>query len=181
MKYQYKKRASKLLILSTALLIMSHGMTSADGMLGTQSESEFKVSVALQDAPKQISISGLSDIMIDKTIGDELSENKEVRACVFLPEGGTYSVEVDAGALVSNSQHYSYKIELSQTKLGAPTLLLPVDSSSAQGEQFGFFGSTVEGCELQPKLIVNIIDVGNDSITSAFTAEAVVKFIVKPE
>ena len=172
----------KLYTLSLGFLLIDQSATLADGVLGPQSDTSFNVSVEVSEAPTLISISGLTDIMIDKIIGEGPDEEQEMQACVYMTDGDTYSVEIVADALVSGSQHYPYKIKLSQSNvISAPELLLDVGASAASDEQFGFEGSNVEGCLQRPKLTVSVIDVGSNSIGEAFSAQAVVRLTVKPE
>lgn len=182
MKSIIRTDLSKLYVLSLGFLLIDQGATFADGVLGTQSDTSFNVSVEVSEAPTLISITGLSDIMIDKIIGEGAGDEQDMQACVYMTDGETYSVEVAADALVSGNQHYPYKIKLSQSNvIGAPELLLDVGATTSNDEQFGFTGSPVEGCPLRPKLTVSVIDVGSTSISEAFSAQAVVRLTVKPE
>ena len=181
MKPRKNKFSPKLYIPSIGFLLIGQGAVCAEGQLGAQSESTFNVSVQINEVPKQISISGLTDIMIEKTLGDGPDATQEVKACVYLTGGGTYSVKVEADPLVSGLKHYPYKIQLSQPMAGSPSLLLDVGATASDSEVFGFVGSNVDGCALQSKLTVSVIDVGSDLITEAFSAQAVVRLTVKPE
>ena len=175
---------NKFAILSAAACFcipaLAHAAT--DGTLGTSSTGEIGVSVKLTPQPAQISITGLKDVNFDKTIGDSLSADQTLEACVFMDEGGTYAVEVDAEPLSSGGQHYPYDLSIDQNVTGSEKIELSITNTSEEGSASGFNSSNVEGCNGgDARLMIKFEDVGNPAITGTFSAAATVTLVVVPD
>ncbi|GAB5456575.1 MAG: hypothetical protein Hens2KO_28040 [Henriciella sp.] len=166
-------------------LLMGHGAwigpAAAQGVLGDTAQATLDLSVDLEAAPAQIQISGLSEIAIDKTVGDAAIDIPETTACVYMEGGDQYSVTVTANALSNNGNHYPYKIEAYQSTLSSPRIELNVSASVEQGSAQGFQASTQQGCAGTQKLLIRVTDVGSSEFTEPFSASTTIIFDVQPE
>ncbi|MEL6692935.1 MAG: hypothetical protein AAFQ12_07845 [Pseudomonadota bacterium] len=168
------------LLLSFMATVAGQGAVMADGVLASQSEDQLKLSVEISEAPKLIAISGLEDIVIEKTVGDGPVNNLETTACVYMQGGDTYSLQIIADPLTSEGQHYPYKLVVDQNSASGPSATLDVSNAQAGTTVPGFIASLNDSCLSQPKLFVRVTDVGSDAITGAFSAEAMKPGTVVP-
>lgn len=183
---KYRPKRGKLLFaISMTGLLMGHGAwmgpAVAQGVLGDTAQATLDLSVDLEAAPAQIQISGLSEIVINKTVGDAVIDIPETSACVYMEGGDQYSVSVTANPLSDNGQHYPYKIEAYQNTLSSPSIELDVGSSIVQGAAQGFQASTQQGCAQSQKLLIRVSDVGSSEFTEPFSASTTIIFDVQPE
>lgn len=184
MKYRLKHR-KLFCVTSMAGLLIGHGAwmgtAVAQDVLGDTAQGTLDLKVELEAAPAQIQISGLSEIVINKTVGDAAIDDQETSACVYMEGGDQYSVTVTANALSNNGKHYPYKIEAYQNTISNPRIELDVSSSPGQGSTQGFQASTQQGCTDSRRLLIRVTDVGSNEITEPFSASTTIIFDVQPE
>lgn len=184
MKYRLEHRKLFCATFMAGLLI-GHGAwmgtAVAQDILGDTAQDTLDLSVNLEAAPAQIQISGLSEIVINKTVGDAAIDDQETTACVYMEGGDQYSVSVTANALSDGGKHYPYKIEAYQSTLSSPSIELDVSASVEQGSAQGFQASTQQGCAGTQKLLIRVTDVGSNEITEPFSASTTIIFDVQPE
>ncbi len=181
MKYVDKVFKPRALCVLFALGVFAGpGAAIADDVFATQSEDQLKLSVEIAAAPKLIKITGLEDLTIEKTVGDDLVGDLQTSACVVMTGGDTYSVQIIAAPLTNEGKHYPYELDVDQNLIQGPSTTLNVSDSETSETLSGLQASSEEGCSNRPKLFVRITDVGNDDITGAFSAEATIRLIVQP-
>lgn len=170
-----------LLVFAVLLAMSPISEAAKDGELGTESDGEIGISVNLVPAAKQISITGLSDIEFDKSIGDAARPEQTITACVYMDNAGTFSIEADAGALTSGNRHYPYSVSITQNMTSSPTIDMVVTDTTVEADAPGFTPSSDKVCSAEGSLMIKFTDTGAGALDSAFAASAIMYIKVIPD
>ena len=129
---------------TSALIINLNAQAAVQGLLDGRSEGRLNVSLVVTKSAN-IKVSGLEDYQIDYVVTDNIPSAKTMDVCVYMDQGGTYSIDVDAAVLTDNATNYPYKYTYTDNANSALFLTETIsDTAGTAAPVSGFTPSLVD-------------------------------------